>query len=454
MIADRTETPVLTPLRPKRRMVWIVTAVLVVAGITWAVWPKHAKAFKVKPYTVEKRDVAESLRIAGAIEPLGERPIVAEVAGFITQLHVQAGDRVKRGQVVAHLTDPDLSRQLDEAREALVQSEKSDLVEARFKLADARNVGVPNAHNGVSQARLSLTEAEGELAMKQMLFDAKAESRINLDSARAKRDKSRLEVQKAEGEVRAALLKVTQADNALKLAEAKMAAAKAKVANLEEKVSRLIIRAPQDGLVSRLKVLTGQQVALGAALYDLADDTRQVVSVEVNELDAVKVQTGQSVIVTTSAIPEAKLLGRISLITPIAEKVNRRNEYNSVVVKAVLDKVESRLKSGSTVRTEIILQEKKQVPALALEAVASEAKDKKAVWQIGKEQKATKKSVKTGIADPQYIEIVSGLTVGEQVVASQSQVFEEGARLEIDKGDDANGSDSAGKGGRRRHRGQ
>jgi multidrug efflux pump subunit AcrA (membrane-fusion protein) len=449
MIADRTDTPVLTPAPTKRRTVWIVAALVVAAGIGWAVWPKAAKPLKVKAYTVEKRDVAESLRIAGAIEPLGERPIVAEVAGFITELAVQAGDRVEAGQVVARLADPDLARQLDEAREALTQSEKSDLVEARYKLADARNVGVPNARNAVSQAKLSLTEADGELAMKQMLFDAKAESKINLDSAKAKRDKGRLEVQKAEGDVRSAGLKVTQAENALRLAEAKVAAARAKVTNLLAKVERLTIRAPKTGLVSRLKVLTGQQVALGAALYDLADDTRQVVSVEVNELDAVKVTPGQTVIVTTSAIPEAKLTGKISLITPIAEKVNRRNEYNSVVVKAVLDKVEARLKAGSTVRAEIILQEKKQVPALALEAVASD-KDKKFAWQIGDEQKAKKRPLKTGIADPQYIEIVSGLAVGDQVVASLSRVIDEKDRLVIDTNPDGSGSDSQGSGGRRR----
>lgn len=449
MIAAPPDSPPSPQTSPKRRRAWVAAAVCVAAGMAWAVWPKSAKPIAVKAYTVERRDVAESLRIAGAIEPLGERPIVAEVGGFVTDLRMQAGDRVEAGQVVAVLSDPDLARQVDEAREALTQSEKSDLVEARYKLVDARQVGVPNARNAVSQARLSLTEAEGELAMKQMLFDAKAESRINLDSAKAKRDKARLEVQKAEGDVRAAQLKVTQAENGLHLAAAKVEAARAKVANLQAKVARLTIRAPKAGLVSRLKVLTGQQVALGTALYDLADDRRQVVSVEVNELDAVKLAPGQVVNVTTSALPEATLTGRISLITPVAEKANRRNEYNSVVVKAVLDTVEPRLKAGSTVRAEIILQEKKQVPALALEAVASD-KNRKFAWQIGADQKATKRPLKTGIADPQYIEILRGLAVGDQVVASQGKVIEEGARLMIDP--DGSGSDSGSQGARSRRR--
>jgi RND family efflux transporter MFP subunit len=221
------------------------------------------------------------------------------------------------------------------------------------------------------------------------------------------------------------------------------------VANLEAKVARLTIRAPQDGLVSRLKVQTGQQVALGTALYDLANDTRQVVNVEVNELDAVKVLPGQTVIVTTSAIPAARLTGRISLITPIAEKTGRRNEYNSVVVKAVLDKVEARLKAGSTVRAEIILQERKQVPALALEAIGSD-KDTKYVWQIGADQKATKRTITTGIADPQYVEVLSGLAVGNQVVASQGRIIAAGDQLVIDTKAEASGSDSTGKGRRRR----
>ncbi|MBC7542184.1 MAG: efflux RND transporter periplasmic adaptor subunit [Candidatus Sericytochromatia bacterium] len=431
MTPDRIESP-LPPAPPKRqRTAWIAAGVVLAGALGWFFWPRQAQPLKVQAYTVTARDVAESLRIAGAIEPLSERPIIAEVAGFITRLYVQAGDHVKAGQTVASLSDPELMRQVTEARDSYVQVEKSDLVEARYKLQDARQIGVPHARNAVAQARLSLTEADGELAMKQMLFDAKAESRINLDSAKAKRDKSRLEVAKAEGDVRAAQLKIVQAENALKLAEAKVAAAGEKVRNLEAKVARLTVRAPQDGLVSRLKVLTGQSLTLGTVLYDLADDARQIVSVEVNELDAVKVRTGMPVLVTTTALPDVKLTGIISLITPIAEKTNRRNEYNSVVVKAVLTRPERRIKAGSTVRAEIILQEKKQVPALALEAVIAGEAGKKYTWRLDAGSHAKKVTIKTGIADPQFIEITAGLRVGDQVVASQGKPIEADKLLKI-----------------------
>src|SRR5690606_18363373 len=122
--------------------------------------------------------------------------------------------------------------------------------------------------------------------------------------------------------------------------ETKVKAARDKVASLQRKVARLTVRAPKEGLVSRLKVTVGESVAAGTVLFDLADDTKQVVNVEVNELDAVKVKPDMLIKVTTLALPELELQGKINLITPVAEKLNRRSEYNSIVVKAVLDKVE------------------------------------------------------------------------------------------------------------------
>lgn len=427
--------PPQAPVQRRRWKRWAALGLIVAAGAGWWLWPRQAAQLSVQGHTVAQRDIVESLRIAGAIEPLGERPIVAEVSGLVTELKVQASDHVKAGQTVALLQDADLMRQLDEAKDALRQLEQGDLVDARFKLQEAERVGVPAARNSAAQARLSQAEAEGELAMKQMLFDAKAESKINLESAKARLEKARLEVAKADNEVKSAELKVVQARGVLALAETKLKAAREKVASLQVKVARLTVRAPEDGLVSRLKVTVGQSVTAGTALYDLADDTKQVVNVEVNELDSVKVKPGMLVKVTTLALPDLELQGRISLITPVAEKLNRRSEYNSIVVKAVLDKVEPRLKAGSTVKSEIILKERRQVPSLAIEAVAADEKGAKWVFQQGPDAKAVKKSIKTGLSGLQYVEITEGLKAGDTVVASLGRPIEEGDPLTIeDKG--------------------
>jgi HlyD family secretion protein len=181
------------------------------------------------------------------------------------------------------------------------------------------------------------------------------------------------------------------------------------------------ITAPFSGVVSSLPVAAGDQVNKGTVVAHITNNNHLETTIDVDELDIPKVKVGQKVNVKLNAEPEVVYTGKV---TTIANEGTVNNGVSTFSVTVVLDQAKN-AKVGMTTESTINVENKKNVLYVPIEAVHSQ-NNKKFVYVITGSSDPNHASqemrkVTTGSSTDSYVEIKSGLKVGEQVILPQIQ---------------------------------
>jgi len=118
---------------------------------------------------VEVRVVEGGLSAAGVLVPREEAAVAPELSGFrVTQVLVDQGDMVRRGQTLARLDDALLQSQIDQARATLVQQQvAAERAEAEAGRVDGLDDAGVLSEEAISQRRLAARSAEAAVAVAQ-----------------------------------------------------------------------------------------------------------------------------------------------------------------------------------------------------------------------------------------------------------------------------------------------
>jgi len=330
-----------------------------------------------------------SVTASGVIIPLQLAELSFSTSGSLLKVDVHNGQAVRAGQLLAQLSG---EQRLDAAVKAanleLLAAEKAlqdlhdnteqALAAAQLRLAQALDkvdqaekrrgwkefrVGDPNQ---IDVARANYIIAEDHLKTVEGVFSSladspedslnRAEALIALATARIARDKAlanlnyllslpdKIEVGKADAELEVARteqqaaqreldrLKAGPDPEALALATARVESAKAQLLASQSALADLELKAPFDGVVSKLVVHSGEWVLAGQTILALADLSRlRVETTDLSERDVMKVGLGQKVSVFVKATGE-EIAGRVSEIAPLADTLG-----GDVVYKTVID---------------------------------------------------------------------------------------------------------------------
>ncbi|PLS07276.1 efflux RND transporter periplasmic adaptor subunit [Neobacillus cucumis] len=172
------------------------------------------------------------------------------------------------------------------------------------------------------------------------------------------------------------------------------------------------ILATATGKITTLSVSAGDGVTSGQVVAHVTDYSSLQTAVQIDELDISKIQKGQTVNLKVSAFPDEKYTGKVS---NISKEGTASNGISTFTVTITIDKI-ANLKVGMTVEASILTESKQNVIYVPLDAVRS-SNDKKYVNVVSSDDTSnpTKKTVKTGIANEDYVEITEGLSEGETV---------------------------------------
>jgi membrane fusion protein (multidrug efflux system) len=180
--------------------------------------------------------------------------------------------------------------------------------------------------------------------------------------------------------------------------------------------------APFAGMVAEKAVTPGEAISPGVPVMTVVDIDNPWVEVQIDEVDIAKVRTGQRVRFTTDAFQDEEFFGKIIWLNKKAElkKVGgrvRMDEEDLVFRgKVEFEDGSGLLRPGMSVYVEVITGEKKDVLTVPREAVTLR-EGKRVVFSVQK-GRARQKKVELGIKDAEKVEIVKGLSLGEQVAAS------------------------------------
>ena len=356
-----------------RRSLWIKLGVplVVVAGLGAAIELRPRQPVEVGVLTVARgtvRDVASS-STAGEVTPLQKALLRTEVPGRVIKRNHDRGETVKKGEVVAALDTADVDARLKEARAALSA-----------------------AQVGVTQAQVTLKQAEDTHVRNHALFERKALGAEPVEQSLSARDG-------AKAALAAARARVAQSEAALQTA---------RVAREKSE-----LRAPFDGLLTDVVPYVGDEVIVGAPIFEIIDAAKLRVEASLDEADASRVRIGQRAEVTLDALPGLVLPGSVSQVGPAL----RRDLKGARVMPIRVDLADtSRLRAGMGANVRVVVAERDNVLYLPSNAVVGRG-FKRTVF-IVQGGKALVRPIETGLADWERTEIKGGLAEGETVVST------------------------------------
>jgi len=356
---------------------------VITLGVLWAVHHAHAQVSVNADLTgvptagvakVTREDLYKKVTIAAEFRPYVEVELHAKVSGYVNQMNVDFGDKVKAGQLLATLEVPELQDELDNAQ-AMEQKAEADYTNAH--LIYTRLLAVNKDHpNLVAQQDLDTAEAN------------------DLTTAAA------------------------------------IAGAKADVEKYQTLVSYTEITAPFDGVVTRRYADPGALIQAGTSsdtqslpLVRVSDNYRLRLDFPVT-VDYVKdVQLGDSVEVRVESLNGKTFTGTISRFTHDVDD-NTRTMITEIEVP------NPNLELVPGMYATVVLKVEKCLQTLAVPTEAVVGDKTPTVYVINRDNQIEERAVKLGLETPDKYEILSGLHEGDLVVVGNRSGFEAGQKVE------------------------
>lgn len=410
------------PLAQKsRRWPWllaggaVLVAVLVVFGggrIRQALSADSAvSAARLSVATVDvaplTRDVAGEGRVVAAQSPT----LYAQGAGSVT-LVVQAGDPVKRNQVLARVDSPELTNRLAQER-SNVDAVKADLARAEVE-ARQQTAALQSAYEN---ARIDQQTAVNDLARQTQAFEAGATARMQVERAQDALAKAKLALDQAAG------LRGLKTDSLALDVQAKRSALARQqllVADLERQVGELAVRSPVDGQVGQLFIADRTNVARDAKLLSVIDLSALEVQMQVAESFARELQPGMPGEIAGNG---QRWAGQVSSVSPevVNGEVSARLRFAGAQPE--------QLRQNQRLSVRVLLDRRDKVLGVARGSFVDESGGSFAYVVRG--GVAEKVAVKLGARSLERVEILSGLVAGDRVVISGSDNFKGAERVLI-----------------------
>jgi len=401
-------------------IIGITIAILALAGIALVIFGRGEQAIAVTVEEVSKRTITQTVSAVGKIQPETEVKISSQTSGEVIFLGVKEGERVKAHQLLARINPDIVETQLEQVK-ASVEAAKIDI--------DARASEKERATNDFYRAK--------------ELFDKKFISKQEFDNYKASYDL-------AMSSYRAAMARYEQA--------------KATLRQFERSLARTSIYSPIDGVVTSLSVELGEKVVgtemmMGTEMMRISDLNVMNAVVDVDENDIVYLKLGDTAYVELDAIPDRKFKGVVLEISHSAKvsSLGTQNEVTNFEVKIRLLERDPRFRPGMSCNVEIQTETRANVLSVPLQSVTirdlgmnsfdedeagpdekqtqSKARPQQIVF-ILEGDKAKMRKVETGISDKGYIEIISGLSLGEKVISGSyqavSKLLTDGVKVKVD----------------------
>lgn len=388
----------------KYKTALIILLVIVVAGGVFFLARAKGGANEVsyKTVKVERGSLTATVGATGTARSNQTAKLIWQTSGRVEAVHVQVGESVSAGTVLATLAPDSVAQNIILAQADLVNAQRAlddlmnsslqqaqaqmNLVAAEQALDDAQEKVDALQYKRASQDTIDNTRAQLDLAEKQVTLaeqvykryqnrpdgDAKkAEALLNLTNARLQRDQLQAtlnwylgtpdDLDIAEREAKLALAQAKYEDAKREWERVKdgpteedIAAAQARVDAAQAALNLARLAAPFDGTITFVNVKPGDEVSPGMVGFRMDDLSRLLVDVEISEVDINSVQVGQEVTMTFDAVLGKEYHGKVVEVGAVGE--NAQGAVNFTVTVEITDADES-VKPGMTAAVNIVVKE-------------------------------------------------------------------------------------------------
>lgn len=370
----------------------------------------------------------------GSVQAYESADLYAKISGYLKTLLVDYGSRVKKGQLLAEIDDPELvkERDRDVASLALARSVVAQ-AEARVKSAEAdaraADAAVDEAKADIHRTASKRSYRSKVLARYRDLVARAAETpqvvdeqEENYESAVADEQSARAAEITALARAAAAHAKVEQARADLAEAKASVDVAAATLAKSEVLVGYMRITSPYDGVVTNRTFFPGAFIRSAAEggttpLLTVARTDKVRVITAIPDRDVPYADVGDKAEVRLDALGTEVLDGTVSRFAETEDPTSR-----TMHTEIDLPNPEGRIRPGMYGIARVILDESQKTSTIPARSLVGEAKDGKGEVFIIRDGKAKKVSFETGADDGLRVEVLSGLKPTDEIIVDAQRV--------------------------------
>lgn len=251
-------------------------------------------------------------------------PIRNIVPGFVTAVHFEDNQQVKKDDVLITIDDKDYKAKVAQA-EAALQSAKAQLDMARtganVAKANANSTSLSSAaiQDNIKSQQALVGKNEKEMArLEKMLKDGSATkqqyeaTQAETESSKAKLDMMQKEYEASSSQTLGARTSAEGKHAEIELAEAVIKQRESELELAQTQLANTVIKAPYDGIVSKKSVEIGQYLQAGVPVASMVDYTHLWLSANFKETQIEDMRTGQEVKIKLDAFPGMKLKGKVN----------------------------------------------------------------------------------------------------------------------------------------------
>ena len=383
---------------------------------------------------VKKGPMSTKISATGIVEPNFKVEVKSKASGEVLSFPFLEGDKVEKGALLLELDKSDEKRNVAKA--------KADLSKATAKLKKSETAlllqktkyktDIRTSQSEVISAIASLKESEDKLKRQIELFEQKVVSQESLDTAKTLFEVNQQKLIQAESQLQESkdsIHDIAMKENEIELVNTEVQLAEIALDEAEERLEETEIFVPLTGVIIEKLVEEGQIIASGisnvnggTALANIADMSKLFIIADIDETDIGSVKVGHSVTITADAFLDKVFNGRVRRIAPQGLVENSITIFKVKI--EVLGKGKKKLKPVMSANIEITTDHIESAVFTARAGIRNSKEGKFAM--VLKNEKPTKLFVKTGIKNPIFVQILSGLAPGDHVILGDwEKVLEE-----------------------------
>ena len=356
----------------------------------------------VKVEAAQVRDVRRQVDVVGTLAAREEVVVSAEVAGRVSRLVHDLGDRVAAGAPLIELDPEKLQYRADGQRATLDQARARYGASGDGELPPLEKVPTVVSTAAQLEAAQQQLDRAKNLAARSLVSQSDLEiAQTRFDTAKAARDQALASARQLRADIEAQ-------SSSLRLAQRELRDA--------------VIRAPFDGYVAERLVSPGQFIQPQAPVMRIVRLQPLKLTAEVPEKFAPWIETGREMAVKVDAFPQQIFAGRVVRIAP---GVNLKSR--AFAIEGEVPNPDGKLKPGTFARVQITTDRVESAVTISVAAVQSRYGTNRVF--VVKDGQITGREVVLGDRLGDRVEVSQGLEAGTQIVASEVEQLADGMKV-------------------------
>ncbi len=421
----------------KAAIKWGIIALIVIAlaVLAYSFFKPKETAPNYLTSKVEIGDIENNVMASGKVKALNTVDVGAQVSGEVKRLFVDVGDEVKQGDLIAQIDQVTQKNNLSNEQASLEQSQAA--IQSAKAEALSRQASLKSAYADLASRQSELKQAQTDFTRLKSLVAIDAISQQEYDTQATKVETAKAAVANAQAAIDTAKAAIATAEANINSQEAALRKSQTNVSTAEEDLSYTTIRAPMSGTV--VSITTEQGTTVNAnqtapTIVTLADLSTVRINAQISEADVINVDAGMPVYFNIIGNPDQKFESVLKAIEPAPEQISDTSSTDSAIYYVGYIEVpntDRRFRIDMTAQVYIIIDQAKDtllIPAAALQPVKKTNKAagnqdpnvKMAMVRVLKaDGTVVEQTVKTGINNRVNVQILSGLSEGDEVILGE-----------------------------------